>query len=109
MSTASALEITLNSKILWAVSQVSHTRSGTGRHGGHPSQMPEANIAAVPDDTEVIPPKCPEANIAAVPDDTEVIPPKSRRAKVIAEKTQRHCASARDNSARKATAHTGLP
>jgi hypothetical protein len=48
--------------------------------------MPEANIAAVPDDTEVIPPKCPEANIAAVPDDTEVIPPKSRRAKVIAEK-----------------------
>jgi hypothetical protein len=86
VSTESSLEITLNSKILWAVSQVSHTRSGTGRHGGHPSQMPEANIAAVPDDTEVIPPKCPEANIAAVPDDTEVIPPKSRRAKVIAEK-----------------------
>ena len=79
VSTASALEITLNSKILWAVSQVSHTRSGTGRHGGHPSQMPEANIAAVPDDTEVIPPKCPEANIAAVPDDTEVIPPKCQK------------------------------
>ena len=36
----------------------SKCRSGTGRHGGHPSQMPEANIAAVPDDTEVIPPKC---------------------------------------------------
>jgi hypothetical protein len=36
----------------------SEYRSGTGRHGGHPSQMPEANIAAVPDDTEVVPPKC---------------------------------------------------
>ena len=68
-----------------------------------------ATPASVPDDTEVIPPKRPEANTAAVPDDTEVIPPKSRRAKVIAEKTQRLCASARDHSARKATAHTGLP
>ena len=62
--------------------------------------------AAVPDDTEVVPPKCPEANAAAVPDDTEVVPPKSRRAKVIAKKLS---ASARDHSTRKATAHTGLP
>ncbi len=65
-----------------------------------------ATPASVPDDTEVIPPKCPEANIAAVPDDTEVVPPKSRRAKAIAKKLS---ASARDHSARKATAHTGLP
>jgi hypothetical protein len=57
----------------------SEYRSGTGRHGGHPSQMPEANIVAVPDDTEVIPPKCPEANAAAVPDDTEVVPPKCQK------------------------------
>ena len=28
-----------------------------GRHGGRPSQMPEANLAVVPDDTEVVPPK----------------------------------------------------
>jgi hypothetical protein len=42
---------------LSAVSHASHSRSGTGRHGGRPSQEPEANIAAVPDDTEVIPPK----------------------------------------------------
>jgi hypothetical protein len=46
VSTASALEITLNSKILWMVSQVSQSRIGTGRHGGRPSQEPEANPAA---------------------------------------------------------------
>jgi hypothetical protein len=46
------------------------------------------------------------ATPASVPDDTEVVPPKSRRAKVIAKKLS---ASARDHSARKATAHTGLP
>jgi hypothetical protein len=49
------------------------------------------------------------ATPAAVPDDTEVIPPECSRAKAIAKKTQRLCASARDHSARKATAHTGLP
>jgi len=49
------------------------------------------------------------ATPAAVPDDTEVVPPKSRRAKAIAKKTQRLSASARDNSAPRATAHTGLP
>ena len=64
---------------LSAVSHASHSRSGTGRHGGRPSQEQEANIPAVPDDTEVIPPKCPEANAAAVPDDTEVIPPKCQK------------------------------
>jgi len=32
------------------------------------------------------------ATPAAVPDDTEVVPPKCHRAKVIAEKTQRLCA-----------------
>ena len=84
VSTESSLEITLNSKILWAVSQVSHTRSGTGRYGGRPSQEQEANIPAVPDDTEVIPPKCPETNIAAVPDDTEVVPPKCPEANAAA-------------------------
>ena len=64
---------------LSAVSHASHSRSGTGRHGGRPSQEQEANIPAVPDDTEVIPPKCPEANAAAVPDDTEVVPPKCQK------------------------------
>jgi hypothetical protein len=58
VSTASALEITLKFKIIWAVSYVSHSRSGTGRHGGRPSQEPDANAAAVPDDAEVVPPKC---------------------------------------------------
>jgi hypothetical protein len=72
VSTASSLEITLNSKISWAVSHASHSRSGTGRHGGHPSQDPQS-------------------------------------LKAMAKKTQRLCASARDHSARKATAHTGLP
>gem|GEM_PF-4983193 len=48
------------------------------------------------------------ATPAALSDDTEVVPPKCHRAKDIAEKTQRLCASARDHSARKATAHTGL-
>ena len=51
-----------------------------------PPKSPEANAAAVSDDTEVVPPKCPEANAAAVPDDTEVVPPKSSRAKAIAKK-----------------------
>jgi len=58
VSTASALEITLKFKIIWAVSYVSHSRSGTGRHGGRSSQKPDANAAAVPDDAEVVPPKC---------------------------------------------------
>ena len=84
MSTASSLEITLKSKILWAVSHASHSRSGTGRHGGRPSQEQEANIPAVPDDTEVIPPKSPEATPVAVPDDTEVIPPKCPEANAAA-------------------------
>ena len=48
------------------------------------------------------------ATPAAVPDDTEVVPPKSRRAKAIAKKTQRLSASARDHSTRKTTAHTEL-
>ncbi len=77
MSTASALEITLKFKIIWAVSYVSHSRSGTGRHGGRPSQEPDANAAAVPDDAEVVPAKSP-ATPVAVPDDTEVVPPKSQ-------------------------------
>ena len=72
MSTASALEITLKSKILYRLLVMS-------------------------------------VSPAAVPDDTEVVPPKSRRAKAIAKKTQLLSASARDNSARKTTAHTGLP
>ncbi len=49
------------------------------------------------------------ASPASVPDDTEVVPPKARRAKAIAKKALRLCASARDHSTRKATAHTGLP
>ena len=61
MSTASSLEITLNSKIIY------------GR------LVRSASPASVPDDTEVIPPKCPEANIVSVTDDTEVIPPKSQK------------------------------
>ena len=78
-----------------------------------------ASPAAVPDDTEVIPPKCPEANIAAVPDDTEVVPDKEpisecrsgtgrhggrlsqeQQNQSHRQKTQRLCASARDHSAR---------
>ena len=43
-----------------------------------PPKCPEANAASVPDDTEVVPPKSPEANAASVPDDTEVVPPKSQ-------------------------------
>ena len=74
-----------------------------------PPKCPEANAAAVSDDIEVVSPKSTEANAAAVPDNTEVVPPKTRRAKAIAKKTQCLCASARDNSARRATAHTGLP
>ena len=58
VSTASALEITLKSKILYRLLVMS------------------VSPAAVPDDTEVVPPKCPDANAAAVPDDTEVVPPK---------------------------------
>ena len=58
VSTASSLEITLNSKIIY------------GR------LVRSASPASVPDDTEVIPPQCPEANIVSVTDDTEVIPPK---------------------------------
>ena len=57
---------------LSAVSQVSLSRIGTGRHGGRPSQKPQS-------------------------------------LKAMAQKTQRLCASARDHSALKATAHTGLP
>jgi len=49
------------------------------------------------------------ATPAAVPDDTEVIPPlRAAELKSSPEKIQRLSASARDNSARKATAHTGL-
>ena len=51
-----------------------------------PPKCPEANAAAVSDDTEVVSPKCTEANAAAVPDNTEVVPPKTRRAKAIAKK-----------------------
>jgi len=57
-----------------------------------PPKCPEANAAAVSDDTEVVSPKCTEANAAAVPDNTEVVPPKTRRAKAIAKKTQCLCA-----------------
>jgi len=37
----------------------------TGRHGGHPSQEPETNLAVVPDDTEVVPPKTRRAKAIA--------------------------------------------
>ena len=49
------------------------------------------------------------ATAASVPDDTEVVPPKSQQSQSHRKKTQRLCASARDHSTRKATAHTGLP
>ena len=55
-----------------------------------PPKCPEANAAAVSDDIEVVSPKSTEANAAAVPDNTEVVPPKTRRA--IAKKTLRLCA-----------------
>ena len=55
---------------LCAVSRVSLSRIGTGRHGGRPSQEPEANPpsiyafpASVPDDTEVVPPKEPKKRV----------------------------------------------
>ena len=51
-----------------------------------PPKCPEANAAAVSDDIEVVSPKSTEANAAAVPDNTEVVPPKTRRAKAIAKK-----------------------
>ncbi len=52
---------------LWAVSHVSLSRIGTGRHGGRPSQEPEANSPSI------------YASPASVPDDTEVVPPKSQK------------------------------
>ena len=68
---------------LWVVSYVSLSRIGTGRHGGRPSQEPEANPAAYRT---------------------------TRRSSLSrAHRKKKISASARDHSARKATAHTGLP
>ena len=63
----------------------SDCRSGAGRHGGHPSQMPEANIAAVPDDTEVVPPKCSRSESLSGIGRHGGHPSQEHRAKVIAE------------------------
>ena len=52
---------------LWVVSYVSLSRIGTGRHGGRPSQEPEANPPSI------------YASPASVPDDTEVVTPKRQK------------------------------
>ena len=91
MSTASSLEITLKSKI--------------------PCRrlvMP-ATPVAVPDDTEVVPPKSQKRISQRYRTTQRSSLPRAAEPKAMAEKTQRLSASARDHSARKATAHTGLP
>ena len=81
MSTASSLEITLNSKILYRLLVMSVSSAAVPDDTDViPPKCPEANAAAVSDDIEVVSPKSTEANAAAVPDNTEVIPPKCRRA-----------------------------
>ncbi len=52
---------------LWVVSYVSLSRIGTGRHGGRPSQEPEANSPSI------------YASPASVPDEAELVPPKSQK------------------------------
>ena len=52
---------------LLVVSYSSHSRIGTGRRGGRPSQEPEAKPPSI------------YASPASVPDDTEVVPPKNQK------------------------------
>ena len=68
-----------------------------------------ATPVAVPDDTEVVPPKSQTRMPQRYRTTRRSSLPKAAEPKAIAKKTLRLCASARDHSARKATAHTGLP